>query len=59
MRGIRLMWNHGQPIKFITKWNPLNNDAQYTTFTTHPLYFHKGKNCVLKFFYKVVTFQIV
>lgn len=45
MRGIRLMWNNGKPLNFGNKWNPLNNDVPFVTFTAHPLWFHKGIFC--------------
>jgi len=41
MRGLRTMWNHGQPLTFTKKWNPFNSDIPFTTFTSHPLLGHK------------------
>ncbi|KAF2880642.1 hypothetical protein ILUMI_25536 [Ignelater luminosus] len=44
MRGMRLMWNNGKPLNFGSKWNPLCNDVPFSTFTSHPLFFHKDCN---------------
>jgi len=57
MRGIRLMWNHGKPLNFGNKWNPLCNDVPFTTFTSHPLFFHKDcKNDDQKKVYDIEEF---
>jgi hypothetical protein len=37
------MWNNGQPLTFRMKWNPFNNDIPWTTYTSHPLLWRKGK----------------
>lgn len=42
MLGIRLLWNSGQPLPFIKRWNPFTDDLPLLTFTSHPLYWHKG-----------------
>lgn len=39
-RGLRVMWNNGEPIAFSKKWNPFNNDIPFLTFTSHPLLRH-------------------
>ncbi|XP_065168249.1 tumor protein p63-regulated gene 1-like protein isoform X1 [Atheta coriaria] len=43
-RGVRLMWNRGEPLKFAVKWNPFNDDAPIFTLTSHPLYYHTECN---------------
>ncbi|KAJ8683261.1 hypothetical protein QAD02_019053 [Eretmocerus hayati] len=42
MFGMRLMWNKGQPLSLDKKWNPFAKDIPWLTFTSHPLYWHKG-----------------
>ncbi|KAK3909380.1 Tumor protein p63-regulated gene 1-like protein [Frankliniella fusca] len=37
MKGLRVMWNNGQPIAFSKRWNPFNNDIPFLTFASHPL----------------------
>ncbi|XP_021932849.1 tumor protein p63-regulated gene 1-like protein isoform X2 [Zootermopsis nevadensis] len=41
IRGLRAMWNNGEPLTFIKKWNPFNNDIPWTTYTSHPLLWRK------------------
>ncbi|XP_023727169.1 tumor protein p63-regulated gene 1 protein isoform X4 [Cryptotermes secundus] len=41
IRGLRVMWNNGQPITFRKKWNPFSNDIPWTTYTSHPLLWRK------------------
>ncbi|XP_050313960.1 tumor protein p63-regulated gene 1-like protein isoform X1 [Anthonomus grandis grandis] len=41
MKGIRILFAKGKPIKFSSKWNPFTVDLPIWTFTYHPLYFHK------------------
>uniref|UniRef100_A0A1B6LVL9 HSac2 domain-containing protein n=1 Tax=Graphocephala atropunctata TaxID=36148 RepID=A0A1B6LVL9_9HEMI len=41
MRGVRTMWNHGQPLAFSKKWNPFSSDIPWLTYTSHPLLWHK------------------
>ncbi|GLG99628.1 Tumor protein p63-regulated gene 1-like protein [Gryllus bimaculatus] len=43
MRGLRAMWNRGEPLAFSKKWNPFNNEIPWTTFSSHPLFWHKDK----------------
>ncbi|XP_019773224.1 tumor protein p63-regulated gene 1 protein isoform X3 [Dendroctonus ponderosae] len=42
MKGIRILFGKGKPIKLSSKWNPFTEDLPIWTFTYHPLYFHKG-----------------
>ncbi|KAL1498285.1 hypothetical protein ABEB36_009106 [Hypothenemus hampei] len=41
MKGIRILFGKGKPIKLSSKWNPFTEDLPIWTFTYHPLYFHK------------------
>ncbi|KAK7865901.1 hypothetical protein R5R35_005621 [Gryllus longicercus] len=41
MKGLRAMWNRGEPLAFSKKWNPFNNEIPWTTFSSHPLFWHK------------------
>lgn len=40
--GIRLMWNKGNPLPLIKKWNPFAKDIPWITYTSHPLFWYKG-----------------
>ncbi|XP_003701141.1 tumor protein p63-regulated gene 1-like protein isoform X2 [Megachile rotundata] len=42
MSGIRLMWNKGNPLSLIKKWNPFAKDIPWLTYTSHPLFWYKG-----------------
>ncbi|XP_014236929.1 tumor protein p63-regulated gene 1-like protein isoform X3 [Trichogramma pretiosum] len=42
MFGMRLMWNKGQPLSVDKKWNPFAKNIPWLTFSSHPLYWHKG-----------------
>ncbi|XP_030753241.1 tumor protein p63-regulated gene 1 protein-like isoform X2 [Sitophilus oryzae] len=41
MKGIRILFGKGRPIKLSSKWNPFTEDLPIWTFTYHPLFFHK------------------
>ncbi|XP_066260878.1 tumor protein p63-regulated gene 1 protein-like isoform X1 [Euwallacea similis] len=41
MKGIRILFGKGKPIKLSSKWNPFTEDLPIWTFTFHPLYFHR------------------
>lgn len=41
MRGVRAMWNRSEPLTFSKKWNPFNNEVPWTTYSSHPLFWHK------------------
>ncbi|CAG9760892.1 unnamed protein product [Ceutorhynchus assimilis] len=41
MKGIRILFGKGKPVKLSSKWNPFTEDLPIWTFTYHPLYFHK------------------
>ncbi|XP_043481044.1 tumor protein p63-regulated gene 1-like protein isoform X2 [Leptopilina heterotoma] len=42
MIGMRIMWNKGQPLHLNKKWNPFAKNIPWLTYTSHPLYWHKG-----------------
>ncbi|XP_059045196.1 tumor protein p63-regulated gene 1-like protein isoform X2 [Achroia grisella] len=42
LRGVRLMWNKGEPLPLKTVWNPFSQDVPFLTFASHPIYWHKG-----------------
>ncbi|XP_049867534.1 tumor protein p63-regulated gene 1-like protein isoform X4 [Pectinophora gossypiella] len=41
LRGVRLMWNKGEPLPLKTVWNPFSQDVPFITFASHPIYWHK------------------
>nr|XP_026489973.1 tumor protein p63-regulated gene 1-like protein isoform X3 [Vanessa tameamea] len=41
LRGVRLMWNKGEPVPMKTVWNPFSQDVPFLTFASHPIYWHK------------------
>lgn len=41
LRGVRLMWNRGQPLPIKTQWNPFSDNVPFITFASHPIYWHK------------------
>ncbi|CAH1396367.1 unnamed protein product [Nezara viridula] len=43
INGVRLMWGEGIPVPFLKKWNPFEKDIPFTTFTSHPLMWHKDE----------------
>lgn len=43
MSGLRIMWNKGQPLTFDKKWNPFVKRIPWVTYTSHPVFWHKGK----------------
>lgn len=43
MSGIRMMWNKGDPLPLTKKWNPFAKDIPWLTYTSHPLFWYKGK----------------
>ncbi|XP_059470694.1 tumor protein p63-regulated gene 1-like protein isoform X2 [Neocloeon triangulifer] len=44
VRGVRAMWNKGEPLPFTKRWNPFTNEVPLCTYTSHPLLWHKGNN---------------
>ncbi|KAI5641724.1 inositol phosphatase domain-containing protein [Phthorimaea operculella] len=43
LRGVRMMWNKGEPLPLKTVWNPFSQDVPFITFASHPIYWHKGE----------------
>ncbi|XP_013146363.1 PREDICTED: tumor protein p63-regulated gene 1-like protein isoform X7 [Papilio polytes] len=41
LRGVRLMWNKGEPLSLKTAWNPFSQDVPFITFASHPIFWHK------------------
>ncbi|CAH0406280.1 unnamed protein product [Chilo suppressalis] len=41
LRGVRLMWNKGEPVPMKTVWNPFSQDVPFITFASHPVFWHK------------------
>ncbi|KAL0842438.1 hypothetical protein ABMA28_014540 [Loxostege sticticalis] len=41
LRGVRLMWNKGEPLPLKTVWNPFSQDVPFITFASHPIFWHK------------------
>lgn len=41
VRGVRAMWNQGEPLPITKKWNPFSNNIPWNTYTSHPLLWHK------------------
>ncbi|XP_065348007.1 tumor protein p63-regulated gene 1-like protein isoform X2 [Cloeon dipterum] len=44
VRGVRAMWNKGEPVPFSKRWNPFTNEVPLCTYTSHPLLWHKGRD---------------
>ncbi|XP_012282888.1 tumor protein p63-regulated gene 1-like protein [Orussus abietinus] len=42
LTGVRIMWNRGQPLPLVKKWNPFAKNIPWLTYTSHPLFWHKG-----------------
>ncbi|XP_015598645.1 tumor protein p63-regulated gene 1-like protein isoform X1 [Cephus cinctus] len=42
--GLRLMWNRGEPLSLDKKWNPFARNIPWLTYTSHPLFWHKGND---------------
>ncbi|EZA61718.1 tumor protein p63-regulated gene 1-like protein isoform X1 [Ooceraea biroi] len=56
MPGMRLMWNRGQPLPLIKKWNPFAKDIPWLTYASHPLFWYKGTE-VVKTRFDIDAFQ--
>lgn len=59
VRGVRAMWNKGEPLSFTKRWNPFSNEVPLSTFTSHPLLWHKGAYRLLYFVIIGSTFTVV
>ncbi|CAK1545088.1 unnamed protein product [Leptosia nina] len=41
LRGVRMMWNKGEPLPLKTVWNPFSQEVPFITFASHPIYWHR------------------
>ncbi|XP_032686776.1 tumor protein p63-regulated gene 1-like protein isoform X5 [Odontomachus brunneus] len=57
MLGMRLMWNRGQPLPLIKKWNPFAKDIPWLTYSSHPLFWYKAGTEVVKTRFDVEVFH--
>ncbi|XP_011633148.1 tumor protein p63-regulated gene 1-like protein isoform X2 [Pogonomyrmex barbatus] len=58
MSGIRLMWNRGQPLPLIKKWNPFARDIPWLTYASHPLFWYKAGTEIVKTRFDIEAFHI-
>ncbi|XP_035436413.1 tumor protein p63-regulated gene 1-like protein isoform X2 [Spodoptera frugiperda] len=56
LRGVRLMWNKGEPIPLKTVWNPFSQDVPFLTFASHPIFWYKEGGPEEKATYDMETF---
>ncbi|KAG6461846.1 hypothetical protein O3G_MSEX012892 [Manduca sexta] len=56
LRGVRLMWNKGEPVPLKTVWNPFSQDVPFLTFASHPIFWHKEGGLEEKVTYDMETF---
>ncbi|CAK1581499.1 unnamed protein product [Parnassius mnemosyne] len=56
LRGVRLMWNKGEPLSLRTAWNPFSQDVPFITFASHPIYWHKEGSVEARSMYDMETF---
>ncbi|XP_028038273.1 tumor protein p63-regulated gene 1-like protein isoform X1 [Bombyx mandarina] len=56
LRGVRLMWNKGEPLPLKTVWNPFSQDVPFLTFASHPIYWHKDGGVEERATYDMETF---
>ncbi|XP_038215686.1 tumor protein p63-regulated gene 1-like protein isoform X1 [Zerene cesonia] len=56
LRGVRMMWNKGEPLPLKTVWNPFSQDVPFITFASHPIYWHKDGGAEERSTYDMETF---
>ncbi|XP_026329899.1 tumor protein p63-regulated gene 1-like protein isoform X2 [Hyposmocoma kahamanoa] len=56
LRGVRLMWNKGEPLPIKTAWNPFSREVPFITFASHPIYWHKDGDVDERTTYDMETF---
>ncbi|XP_050678691.1 tumor protein p63-regulated gene 1-like protein isoform X2 [Leptidea sinapis] len=56
LRGVRMMWNKGEPLSLKTVWNPFSHDVPFITFASHPIYWHKDGGVEERTTYDMETF---
>lgn len=57
MPGIRLLWNRGQPLPLIKKWNPFAKDIPWLTYASHPLFWYKAGTEIEKTRFDIEAFH--
>ncbi|XP_029168544.1 tumor protein p63-regulated gene 1-like protein isoform X2 [Nylanderia fulva] len=57
MPGIRLLWNRGQPLSLIKKWNPFAKDIPWLTYASHPLFWYKAGTEIEKTRFDIEAFH--
>ncbi|KYM95933.1 PREDICTED: tumor protein p63-regulated gene 1-like protein isoform X1 [Cyphomyrmex costatus] len=57
MSGIRLMWNRGQSLSLIKKWNPFSRDIPWLTYASHPLFWYKDGTEIVKTRFDIEAFN--
>ncbi|XP_029665351.1 tumor protein p63-regulated gene 1-like protein [Formica exsecta] len=57
MSGIRLLWNRGQPLPLIKKWNPFAKDIPWLTYASHPLFWYKAGTEIVKTRFDIEAFH--
>lgn len=57
MSGIRLLWNRGQPLSLIKKWNPFAKDIPWLTYASHPLFWYKAGTEIVKTRFDIEAFH--
>ncbi|XP_047021592.1 tumor protein p63-regulated gene 1-like protein isoform X2 [Helicoverpa zea] len=58
LRGVRLMWNKGEPVPLKTVWNPFSQDVPFLTYASHPIFWHKEGTAEEKSTYDMETFAL-
>ncbi|CAH4037128.1 tumor protein p63-regulated gene 1-like protein isoform X2 [Pieris brassicae] len=56
LRGVRMMWNKGEPLPLKTLWNPFSQEVPFITFASHPIYWHRDGNAEERSTFDMETF---
>ncbi|XP_045485978.1 tumor protein p63-regulated gene 1-like protein isoform X2 [Pieris rapae] len=56
LRGVRMMWNKGEPLPLKTLWNPFSQEVPFITFASHPIYWHRDGNIEERSTFDMETF---
>ncbi|XP_047512745.1 tumor protein p63-regulated gene 1-like protein isoform X3 [Pieris napi] len=56
LRGVRMMWNKGEPLPLKTLWNPFSQEVPFITFASHPIYWHREGNVEERSTFDMETF---
>ncbi|XP_071561737.1 tumor protein p63-regulated gene 1-like protein isoform X2 [Temnothorax nylanderi] len=57
LSGIRLMWNRGQPLPLVKKWNPFARGIPWLTYASHPLFWYKDGTEIIKTRFDIEAFN--